>query len=136
MKSTKTQTKGYSIDLIDDIGGGVEFWVYISPQNETSKFLTEWKVVIEHEDTKWIGVINSDNPKEILKTPSLYGYFKLSVFASGRYFEWQRLEVKKGSKKNIACAPNSVSMITLECTEDKDDANYYTIWNALFNQLK
>ena len=28
----------------DQLGGGAQFWVYISPQNETAEIVTDWTV--------------------------------------------------------------------------------------------
>ena len=65
------------------LGNGAQFWAYVSPQHETSKYVTKWQVRIEQTDGNWSGIIDSDNPEKILQTPDLSGIFKVTVRASG-----------------------------------------------------
>lgn len=60
---------------------GAQFWVYISPFNDTARYVTEWKIRFEQEDGSWSGTITPDNPQETLQTPGLSGVFKVTVTA-------------------------------------------------------
>lgn len=113
-----------------EFGVGAQFWAYISPQNETSKYVTKWEVVIEQLDGNWIGKITSDNPEQQLKTPGLSGIFKVIVHASGPKFEWKQLSVEDYSKPDIGCNSNCHAMVGIVANEDGTDAKYWTVWDA------
>jgi len=112
-------------------GNGAQFWAYVSPQNETSKYVTRWQVRIEQTDGDWSGIIDSDNPEKILQTPNLSGIFKVTVRASGPMFEEKELSVKPGSKPDIGCNSNCTAMVGIVATEGGKDANYWTTWDAI-----
>ncbi len=61
-----------------ELGDGVQFWAYISPQNETSKYVTKREVRLEQQDGNWTGSINSDDPTKMLQTPGLSGIFMVT----------------------------------------------------------
>lgn len=109
-------------------GNGAQFWVYISPQNKTSDFVTKWLVVIEQGD--WAGVIDSENPTKKLQAPNLSGIFKVTVIASGPKFGEKKIAPCSGSSLEIGCNSNCASMVGIVATEDGSDANYWTTWDA------
>ncbi len=109
---------------------GAQFWAYISPQNETSKYVTKWQVKIEQTDGNWVGTIDSGNPTKILQTPNLSGIFKVTVMASGPRFGEKKLTPKPESKADIGCNSNCAAMVGIVATKDGSDANYWTVWDA------
>ncbi len=114
-----------------ELGDGAQFWAYVSPDNETSRHIIRWEVRIEHTDGNWSGVISSDNPEEILRTPNLSGIFKVTVRASGREFGEKTLPPKPGSKPDIGCRSNCTAIVGIVATEGGDGANYWTTWDAI-----
>ena len=112
-----------------ELGGGAQFWAYISPSNNTSSYVTTWKVTISTDD--WAGTITSDNPTEQLKTPGLSGTFNVQVMAEGPEFSWQELTNVSWSPADIGCNSNCASMVGIVATEDGKGANYWTTWDAI-----
>jgi hypothetical protein len=112
-------------------GNGAQFWAYVSPQHETLKYVTKWEVRFEQADGNWSGTIDSDNPEEILQTPSLSGIFKVTVRASGHEFEEQILTPKPGSKPNIGCKSNCTAIVGIVATKGGGGAHYWTTWDAI-----
>lgn len=112
------------------LGNGAQFWVYISPQNNTSQNVTKWSVKFEQKDGNWTGVINSDNPQEVLQTPNLSGIFNVTVMASGPGFNEKKLNWKIESKPDIGCNQNCASMVGIVSNENGKDAHYWTVWDA------
>jgi hypothetical protein len=111
-------------------GGGAQFWAYISPQNETDKYVTKWVVKLEQRDGNWTGSITSDDPYKILKTPNLSGIFNVRVIASGPLFPEKQLTNLPDSKPDIGCNSNCHAMVGIVATADGKDANYWTVWDA------
>ena len=114
-----------------ELGGGAQFWAYISPQEETSKFVTKWTVKIEQKDGNWAGTISSDNPTQMLRTPGLSGIFTVSVQASGPRFDEKTLTPVSGSKPDVGCNSNCAAMIGIVAAAGGEDANYWTTWDAV-----
>ncbi len=112
------------------LGGGAQFWAYISPQNNTEENVTKWEVRLEQQDGNWTGVITSANPQQILQTPNLSGLFNVAVIASGPKFGSKRLTPQSGSKPNIGCNSNCAAMVGIVSNPDGTDANYWTVWDA------
>ena len=112
----------------DALGGGAQFLVYISPQNNTAEVVKDWTVNFSQGD--WSGSISSDNPKEALKTPGLSGEFDVSVV-------WRQppadvliqIEPLPGSTHVIGCNDNCSSMVGIVATEDGVGANYWTTFD-------
>ena len=59
------------------LGGGAQFWVYISPDNDTDKVVKGWEVTFSQG--KWSDSITHLDPTKIIKSPGLSGIFDLSV---------------------------------------------------------
>ncbi len=119
-----------------NLTSGAQFWAYISPQNETSKYVTKWQVKIEQTDGNWVGIIDSDNPMKILQTPNLSGVFKVTVIASGPRFNEKKLTPKPDSKPNIGCNSNCAAMVGIVATVGGSDANYWTVWDAFCKGMR
>jgi hypothetical protein len=111
------------------LGGGAQFWVYISPQNNTDKVVTKWSV--QFQQGNWTGTINSDRPRQILQTPGLSGIFNVTVNASGPNFPSTKLTPGPGCQPNIGCNSNCASMVVIVATPDGKGANYCTTWDAI-----
>ncbi len=118
-----------------ELGGGAQFWAYISPQEETSKFVTKWTVKIEQKDGNWAGSITSDNPTAILQTPGLSGVFNVRVQASGPNFSEKTLSPVSWSPPDIGCNSNCASMVGIVAVSGGGDANYWTTWDAVCKRI-
>lgn len=112
---------------------GAQFFVYLSPEHETEKYVTQWKVVIEAKDNNWSGTITSENPHKTLQTPQLSGTFDVRIEAEGPHFEKKRLEVLSGCNADIGCNANCASMVLILATKNGHDAHYCTTWDAICN---
>ena len=117
-----------------ELGGGAQFWAYVSPQNETSKFVTKWEVRLEQKDGNWSDRITSDEPTKVLQTPGLSGTFWVIVTASGPLFQEKKLTPVSWSKPDIGCNSNCAAMVGIVATADGKDANYWTVWDAVCKQ--
>ena len=117
-----------------ELGGGARFWAYISPQEETSKFVTKWTVKIEQKDGNWAGSISSDKPTTQLQTPGLSGIFRVSVQASGPNFSEKTLAPVSWSPPDIGCNSNCAAMVGIVAVKGGGDANYWTTWDAICNR--
>jgi hypothetical protein len=113
------------------LGNGAMFWAYVSPQQETSKYVTKWSVTVQQKDGNWAGTITSDNPEQQLQTPGLSGIFTVIVKASGPKFAEKTLTPKPESKADIGCNSNCAGMIGIVAVPGGADANYWTVWDAL-----
>jgi hypothetical protein len=114
-------------------GGGAQFWAYISPQNETEKYVTKWVVKLEQKDGNWSDFISSDDPTKVLKTPNLSGVFRVIVRASGPLFPEKQLTNLPDSKPDVGCNSNCFAMVGIVATQDGKDAHYWTVWDAFCN---
>lgn len=113
------------------LGGGAQFWAYISPQGETSRYITKWKVAISQQDGSWAGVIDSDNPQKTLQTPGLSGIFNVDVWASGPNLPETKLTPLPDSKPDIGCNSNCWGMVGIVAKDGGKAANYWTVWDAI-----
>lgn len=114
-----------------ELGGGAQFWAYISPQNNTAQNVTNWKVTLQQQDGNWTGTITSQNPQQILQTPNLSGIFKVTVVGSGPNMPEHQLSPKPGSRPDIGCNSNCAAMVLIVSNADGTDANYQTTWDAI-----
>lgn len=119
------------VQVQNSLGGGAQFWAYVSPQNNTSQNVTWWQVRLQQTGGNWAGTITSDNPQQILQTPELSGTFDVAVIASGPGFSQKRLTPQSGSKPNIGCNSNCAAMVGIVSNADGTDANYWTTWDAI-----
>lgn len=112
----------------NELGGGAQFDVLISPENDTAQYVTTWKVTFSQGN--WSDSISSDNPDQRLKTPNLSGNFDLSVMAEGPNFPWQQLQPTPPSTNVIGCNSNCFSFVAIVATPGGDMANFVTTWDA------
>lgn len=114
-----------------NLGGGAQFWAYISPQNNTENYVTKWRVRLEHTTSNWAGEITSEYPEKFLQTPELSGIFNVRVSASGPNFKEKNLDCVNWSPADIGCSSNCSAMVGIVASEDGNDAQYWTTWNAI-----
>lgn len=113
---------------------GAYFWVYISPQNETAKYVHDWKVTFEQVGGNWTGTITSQDASPSLQTPNLSGLFNLKVTAKvGAVLQPRTLNPQSGSKPNIGCNANCASMVGIVAVPGGANAEYWTTWDAFCN---
>jgi hypothetical protein len=113
------------------LGGGAQFWAYVSPQNNTQQNVTRWAVKLEQVGGNWTGTITSDDPYRTLQTPGLSGAFNVTVTASGPRFGQKQLTPQSGSQPNVGCNSNCAAMVGIVSSPDGTDANYWTVWDAI-----
>lgn len=117
------------------LGNGAQFWVYLSPQNDTSKMITTWKVTFSQGN--WSGTISSDNPTQQLQTPNLSGIFDIKVeLLSGSTGGWREIPAQDGSRNQIGCNSNCSSMVGIVADSTNPpigaiNAHFWTTWDAL-----
>ena len=111
------------------LGNGAQFWAYISPANDTAKYVHDWKVTFTQGN--WSGSITSENPEVNLQTPGLSGVFDVTVTAKvGKILQPHQLKPQAGSNPNIGCNSNCASMVGIVAAPGGTDANYWTTWDA------
>lgn len=113
------------------LGGGAQFWVYVSPDNKTDEYVTDWEVKIEQIDGNWTGSITSENPYQQLKTSDLSGVFKVTITASGPKFSEATLTPVLESSSDVSCSSKCAAMIGIVATDNGDGANYWTVGDAM-----
>ena len=117
------------------LGGGAQFWAYISPQNNTAELITNWEVIISQGN--WTDSITSQNPTKQIQTPELSGLFEVVVkVLSGSTGDWQAIKPLPPSTNQIGCNSNCASMVGIvaESTHPLPgsiNANFWTTWDAL-----
>jgi hypothetical protein len=116
------------------VGNGAQFWVYLSPQNDTSKMIQKWKVTFSQGD--WNATISSDNPTEQIHTPGLSGIFNIQVeLWSGSTNSWRQIPPQAGSYNEIGCNSNCASMVGIVADSTNPmpgaiNAHFWTTWDA------
>jgi hypothetical protein len=113
------------------LGGGAQFWGYLSGMYETPSRVTSWEITLQQQEGNWSGTISSDNPYEILTTPDLSGVFSVKVTASGPEFGPTELSPLPDTEPDIGCNSNCRSMVGIVANPDADGANYWTVWDAV-----
>lgn len=116
------------------LGSGAQFWVYLSPMNDTSKMITTWRVTFSQEN--WSGTISSENPTQMLQTPNLSGIFDIKVeLLSGSTGTWREIPAQDGSTNQIGCNSNCASMVGIVADSTNPmpgaiNAHFWTTWDA------
>jgi len=111
------------------LGNGAKFWAYISPQNDTARYVSDWMVKFEQQD--WSGSITSKDPYVNLQTPDLSGVFNVTVTAKvGVVGQPQKLKPQAGSKPDIGCGSNCAAMVGIVAAPGGGSATYWTVWDA------
>ena len=118
-----------------ELGGGAQFWAYVSGEYETPARVTKWAVRIEQIDGNWTGIITSDDPHATLQTPGLSGVFRVRVTASGPEFGETELEPLPDSKRDVGCNSNCAAMVGIVASATATGANYWTVWDAFCSRL-
>jgi hypothetical protein len=114
------------------LGNGAQFWVYISPQNETAKYVKDWKVTFAQKDGNWTGSVSSEDSSPTLQTPGLSGIFNVTVLATvGAVLQPRTLQPQAGSNPDIGCNSNCAAMVGIVATPGGANANYWTTWDAI-----
>jgi hypothetical protein len=114
------------------LGNGAQFWAYISPQNQTDRYVHDW--VVEFKQGDWSGQITSRDASPTLQTPGLSGVFDVKVTAKvGAVLQPRTLDPQAGSKPNIGCNSNCASMVGIVATPGGANASYWTTWDAICN---
>lgn len=118
------------------LGGGAQFWGYLSGMYHSQEIITDFRIVLQHTTSDWMGEITYSSYKEgMLKTPDLEGKFTVTVYASGTTFAEKRLELLDDPtiehNPDIECRADNAGMIGIVADEDGKDAKYWTISNAM-----
>ncbi len=116
------------------LGNGAQFWVYLSPENNTVKMIGTWRVTFSQGN--WIGTISSENPTQMLQTPNLSGIFDIKVeLLSGSTGTWRQIPPQQGSTNEIGCNSNCASMVGIVADSTTPppgaiNAHFWTTWDA------
>ncbi len=110
-------------------GKGAVFWAYVSPQNQTAKWVNTWTVTVSQG--AWSGAITSANPQQEVQSPGLSGRFVVSVTGSGPDMPQKKLAPKPGGDAGITCHDNCAAMIGIIADPDGKDAHYWTTSDAI-----
>lgn len=117
-------------------GKGAQFWVYISPQSETSKKGKGWSVILSQGN--WKGTITSEDPMKQLQTPNLSGEFDIEI--SELDFSTNppgkvAIPPKAPSTNKIGCNKNCALMVGIVVDENVKlggtNARFWTTWDAM-----
>lgn len=117
------------------LGNGAQFWVYLSPDNNTAKMIGTWRVTFSQGN--WIGTISSENPTQQLQTPNLSGIFEIKVeLLSGSTGTWRQIPPQQGSTNEIGCNSNCSSMVGIVADSTNPapgaiNAHFWATWDAL-----
>ena len=117
------------------LGNGAQFWAYLSPQNDTAKMITTWRVSLSQGN--WSDQITSENPTQQIQTPNLSGIFQVKVeVLSGSTGNWQEIPPVSGSTNEIGCNSNCSSMVGIVADSTTPppgsiNAKFWTTWDAL-----
>jgi hypothetical protein len=129
-----TNSNANSPDQVQ-LGGGAQFWVYLSPQNDTSKMISTWRVTFSQGN--WSDVISSDDPTKQIQTPNLSGMFDIKVeLLSGSTGGWRQIPPQAGSYNEIGCNSNCAAMVglvadSLNPPPGAINAHFWTVFDAL-----
>ncbi|AZB08585.1 hypothetical protein EG344_06880 [Chryseobacterium sp. G0162] len=117
------------------LGGGAQFWVYLSPQHDTAKMISKWRVTFSQGT--WSDSISSDNPTKQIQTPNLSGIFEIKVeLLSGSTGTWRQIPPQTGSHNEIGCNSNCASMVGIVADSINPpigaiNAHFWTTWDAM-----
>ena len=117
------------------LGNGAQFWVYLSPQNDTSKMISTWRVTFSQGN--WSEIISSEDPTKQIQTPNLSGIFDIKVeLLSGSTGTWRQIPPKQGSNNEIGCNSNCASMVGIVADSINPpigaiNAHFWTTWDAM-----
>ncbi len=118
------------------LGGGAQFWVYLSPQNNTAKVVSNWSVTLSQGN--WSDSITSQNPTKQIQTPGLSGIFNIKITElNGSTNPPRNIDIPPmpPSTNQIGCNSNCASMIGIVALANPPlggaNAQFWTTWDAL-----
>jgi hypothetical protein len=118
------------------LGGGAQFWVYLSPQNNTASVVKGWSVTFTQGN--WSGSITSENPTQQLQTPNLSGLFDIVITEIDNSTHPPRkiaIPAMPPSTNQIGCNSNCSSMVGIVANEKPmpggANAKFWTTWDAM-----
>ncbi|AZA92500.1 Uncharacterised protein [Chryseobacterium nakagawai] len=117
------------------LGGGAQFWVYLSPQHDTAKMISKWRVTFSQGT--WSDSISSDNPTKQIQTSNLSGIFEIKVeLLNGSTGTWRQIPPQAGSHNEIGCNSNCASMVGIVADSINPpigaiNAHFWTTWDAM-----
>ena len=119
-----------------NLGGGAQFWVYLSPDNQTKDRVKGWSVTFSQG--RWSDTIDASNPTKVIKTPNLSGIFDIEVTEMDYSTHPARtiaIPAKPPSTNKIGCNDNCAAMVGIVADEDRtlggSNAKFWTTWDAL-----
>ena len=122
------------------LGGGAQFWVYLSPQNNTAKVIKEWSV--KFTQGNWSDSITSENPTKQIKTPNLSGNFDIEVTTLNSSTNPPikvNIPAQLGSINVIGCNANCASFVGLVADEKTllggVNVKFWTTWDAMCSRV-
>ncbi|MEE9407889.1 MAG: hypothetical protein V3V28_07425 [Polaribacter sp.] len=118
------------------LGGGAQFWVYLSPQNNTANVVKGWSV--KFSQGSWSDSITSENPTKQIKTNGLSGIFDIEVTELNNSTNPPmrvNIPAQAGSVNEIGCNSNCSSFVGIIADEKPllggANAKFWTTWDAL-----
>ncbi|QTD38668.1 hypothetical protein JL193_05185 [Polaribacter batillariae] len=118
------------------LGGGAQFWVYLSPQNNTVDVVKGWQV--KFSQGNWSDSITSENPTKQIKTPNLSGNFTIELTALNHSTNPPtrvNIPAQAGSENVIGCNSNCASFVGIVANEKPllggVNAQFWTTWDAI-----
>ena len=118
------------------LGGGAQFWVYLSPQNNTANVVKGWSVTLSQGN--WSDSITSENPTKQIQTPNLSGLFDIKITETDGSTNPPRIvdiPAQAPSTNQIGCNSNCSSMVGIIADEKPllggPNAHFWTTWDAL-----
>ncbi|MBY0573362.1 MAG: hypothetical protein K2P84_06740 [Undibacterium sp.] len=119
-----------------NLGGGAQFWVYISPQNNTVNVVKNWSVTFSQGN--WMDSITSENPTKQIQTPNLSGLFDIKITEIDGSTNPPRviaIPPMAPSTNQIGCNSNCASMVGIVANETilygGPNATFWTTWDAV-----
>lgn len=117
-------------------GGGAQFWVYLSPQNDTKDRVKGWSVTFSQGS--WSGTIDANNPTQTLQTPGLSGTFDIKITQTDHSTNPPRqvpIPPQSGSTNQIGCNSNCASMVGIVANASPNpggaNSQFWTTWDAV-----
>lgn len=118
------------------LGGGAQFWVYLSPQNNTAQIVKGWSVTLSQGN--WSDSITSENPTKQIQTPNLSGLFDITITELDFSTHPPRtiaIPALPPSTNQIGCNANCASMIGIVANAHSllggPNAQFWTTWDAM-----
>jgi hypothetical protein len=132
--TTKTGTANSGGQM--KLGGGAQFWVYLSPDNNTANVVKGWSVTFSQGN--WHDSITSENPTKTIQTPNLSGMFNIKVQEMDYSTNPPRMvdiPATPPSNNTIGCNSNCASFVGILADAKPKmggpDATFWTTWDAL-----